>query len=160
MSKTKSSFFNLIFNLILPTIVLTKFSTESLLGPLYGLIVALSFPILYGIIEFYIHKKVNLFSVIGLISVLLTGGIGIFQISAKWLAVKEAFIPGFIGLIVIGSTYTKYPLLKLFFEETLDISKIREKMSSSDNEWFNQRFVFCSLLLGGTFFISSVLNYS
>jgi intracellular septation protein A len=160
MSKSKASFFNLIFNLILPTVILTKFSGEAALGPLYGLIVALIFPIFYGIAEFHFHKKINFFSVIGLISVLLTGGIGVFQISARWLAIKEAFVPGFIGLIVIASTYTKYPLLKIFFEETLNINELRDKLSPADNEWFNQRFIFCSLLLGGTFFISSVLNFS
>ena len=159
MTKSNSSFFNLICNLIIPTIILTKFSSENTLGSFYGLLVALSFPIFYGLSELYFNKKINFFSVLGLISVLLTGGIGIFQFSANWLAVKEAFIPGIIGVAVIISTYTKYPLLKLFFEETLNIEGLREKLTPSENEWFSGRFKFSSLLLGGTFFISSFLNF-
>ena len=159
MTKSSSSFFNLICNLIIPTIILTKFSSESTLGSFYGLLIALSFPIFYGLSEFYFNKKINFFSILGLVSVLLTGGIGVFQFSSDWLAIKEAFIPGIIGMAVIISTYTKYPLLKMFFEETLNIEGLREKLTHSENEWFSARFRFSSLILGGTFFISSFLNF-
>ena len=67
---------------------------------------------------------------------MLTGGIGIFQFPSNWLAIKEAFIPGIIGMAVIISTYTKYPLLKMFFEETLNVEALREKLTHSENEWF------------------------
>ena len=90
---------------------------------------------------------------------MLTGGIGIFQFPSNWLAIKEAFIPGIIGIAVIISTYTKYPLLKMFFDETLNIEGLREKLTRSENEWFSARFRFSSLILGGTFFISSSLNF-
>tara|TARA_B100000900_G_C20250293_1_gene581709 strand:- start:24 stop:641 length:618 start_codon:yes stop_codon:yes gene_type:complete len=138
---------------------LTKFSSENTLGSFYGLLIALSFPIFYGLSEFYFNKKINFFSILGLVSVLLTGGIGVFQFSSDWLAIKEAFIPGIIGMAVIISTYTKYPLLKMFFEETLNIEGLREKLTHSENEWFSARFRFSSLILGGTFFISSFLNF-
>ena len=138
---------------------MTKFSSENTLGSFYGLLIALSFPIIYGLSEFYFNRKINFFSVLGLISVLLTGGIGLFQFPSNWLAIKEALIPGIIGMAVIISTYTKYPLLKMFFDETLNIEGLREKLTHSDNEWFNARFRFSSLILGGTFFISSFLNF-
>ena len=159
MNKSSYSFLNLICNLIIPTIILTKFSSENTLGSFYGLLIALSFPIIYGLSEFYFNRKINFFSVLGLISVLLTGGIGIFQFPSNWLAIKEALIPGIIGMAVIISTYPKYPLLKMFFDETLNIEGLREKLTHSDNEWFNARFRFSSLILGGTFFISSFLNF-
>ena len=159
MNKSSYSFLNLICNLIIPTIILTKFSSENTLGSFYGLLIALSFPIFYGLSEFYLNKKINFFSILGLVSVLLTGGIGVFQFSSDWLAIKEAFIPGIIGMAVIISTYTKYPLLKMFFEETLNIEGLREKLTHSENEWFSARFRFSSLILGGTFFISSFLNF-
>ena len=159
MNKSSYPFLNLICNLIIPTIILTKFSSENTLGSFYGLLIALSFPIFYGLSEFYFNRKINFFSVLGLISVLLTGGIGIFQFPSNWLAIKEAFIPGIIGIAVIISAYTKYPLLKMFFEETLNIEGLRGKLTRSENDWFNARFRFSSLLLGGTFFISSFLNF-
>ena len=159
MNKSSYPFLNLICNLIIPTIILTKFSSENTLGSFYGLLIALSFPVFYGLSEFYFNRKINFFSVLGLISVLLTGGIGIFQFPSNWLAIKEAFIPGIIGIAVIISAYTKYPLLKMFFEETLNIEGLRGKLTCSENDWFNARFRFSSLLLGGTFFISSFLNF-
>ena len=159
MNKSSSSFLNLICNLIIPTIILTKFSSEHTLGSFYGLLIALSFPIFYGLSEFYFNKKINFFSVLGLVSVLLTGGIGIFQFPTNWLAIKEAFIPGIIGMAVIISTYTKYPLLKMFVEETLNIEGLRKKLTHSENECFSARVRFSSFLLGGTFFISSFLNF-
>ena len=159
MNKSSYSFLNLICNLIIPTIILTKFSSENTLGSFYGLLIALSFPIFYGLSEFYFNRKINFFSILGLISVLLTGGIGIFQFPSNWLAIKEAFIPGIFGMAVIISAYTKYPLLKMFFEETLNIDGLREKLTRSENDWFSARFRFSSLILGGTFFISSFLNF-
>ena len=159
MNKSSYSFLNLICNLIIPTIILTKFSSENTLGSFYGLLIALSFPIFYGLSEFYFNRKINFFSILGLISVLLTGGIGIFQFPSSWLAIKEAFIPGIFGMAVIISAYTKYPLLKMFFEQTLNIDGLREKLTRSENDWFSARFRFSSLILGGTFFISSFLNF-
>ncbi len=35
---------------------------------------------------------------LGLISVLLTGGIGLLELDPQWLAIKEAAIPGIIGI--------------------------------------------------------------
>ena len=47
----------------------------------------------------------------------------------------------------------------MFFDETLNIEGLREKLTRSENEWFSARFRFSSLILGGTFFISSSLNF-
>ena len=159
MSKSKTSILNLVFNLILPSIILTKFSSPDHLGALNGLLVAISLPIIYGLVDYYAYRKINFFSIMGLISVLLTGGIGIFHVAPRWLAVKEAAIPGLLGCMVLISSYTKYPVLKLFFEEMMDLSVIKSKFSPEDHAWFENRFVFCSMLLGGTFFISSILNF-
>ncbi len=43
--------------------------------------------------------------ILGIVSVLLTGGIGVLELDTQWLAVKEALIPGIIGVVVLGSTY-------------------------------------------------------
>ena len=51
---------NILINIAIPTLILMKFSGEKHLGPVMGLIVALAFPILYGIYDFTKQKKVNL----------------------------------------------------------------------------------------------------
>ena len=41
--ETKEGFLNLIINIIIPVVILTKFSSPEKLGPLYGLLTAISF---------------------------------------------------------------------------------------------------------------------
>ena len=71
-SKPENFLLNLICNVALPTLVLTKFSTERWLGPVWGLVVALAFPISYGLYDFAVRKKANTLSILGFVSVLLS----------------------------------------------------------------------------------------
>jgi hypothetical protein len=84
---------NLLFNIVLPALILSKLSSETRLGPFWGFIVALSIPLLYGIYDFAKRSKTNLISVLGFISILLTGGLGLLKVDGFWFAVKEAAIP-------------------------------------------------------------------
>ncbi|MDG4870470.1 MFS transporter, partial [Guyparkeria sp. 1SP6A2] len=75
-------------------------SGEDNLGPTWALFVALAFPLIFGIVSFIQERKINFYSALGLISVLLTGGIGLLQLDPAYIAIKEAAIPGiiFIGI--------------------------------------------------------------
>ena len=97
---------DLMFSIILPSIILMKFSGENDLGASGGLIVALAFPLGWGLFELIKYRKFNFIALLGLISVLLTGGIGLFELDTKWLAIKEAAIPAVIGIAVLVSTFT------------------------------------------------------
>ena len=99
---------NLLFNIALPVIILSKFSTEEYLGPVWGLVIALAFPIGFGLWELVKSGKVNFFSVVGIISVLLTGGMSLLQLDLKYIAIKEAAVPGIIGLLVWFSQHSKF----------------------------------------------------
>ncbi|HEX5636820.1 MAG TPA: VC0807 family protein, partial [Gammaproteobacteria bacterium] len=101
-------------------------------------------------------------AVLGLVSILLTGGIGLLQLDTQWLAVKEAAIPGVIGLGVIISAYTPYPLVKvlLFSPMLMNVERIQESLSQRGNmAAFETRLKRATWMLGGTFFFSSVMNY-
>jgi hypothetical protein len=91
--KGNGFFANLIFNIIVPTLILTKLSAPEYLGPVWSIVVALSFPIGYGLWDLKQSGKVNGFSVLGIISVFLTGGISLLQLDPKYIAIKEAAIP-------------------------------------------------------------------
>ncbi|MDX1678049.1 VC0807 family protein, partial [Arsukibacterium sp.] len=106
----KTGFFsNMIFNIAIPAIILSRFSGEDALGPVWGVVVALAFPLLFGLWELKLSGKVNFYSILGIISVLLTGGISLLQLDPAYIAIKEAMIPALIGIIVLISQYTPYP---------------------------------------------------
>lgn len=163
VEKKENILLNFLLNIILPTIVLIKFSGEEWLGVRNGLIVALSFPIAYGLYDFVRTKKINVFSCIGIVSVLLTGGISLLELDPKYIAIKEAAIPAIIGIISLVSIYTKYPLLKalVFNKKIVQVEKVERALSQSDKKAeFEKSFRTASLIFSSAFFLSSVLNYA
>lgn len=127
-----------------------------------ALVVALLFPIIYGGMDLVRYKKFNFISALGFISVLLTGGIGLLELDTRWLALKEALIPGLIGLAVLGSTFTRYPLMqKLVLNDTvLNLSLINERLKENgQSEAFERCLMSSNYLFASTFAFSSAMNY-
>lgn len=159
----KGGFFsNLLFNIVIPVVILTKFSGETQLGPLWSIAVALAFPIGYGLWEMRLTGKVNGFSVLGVVSVVLTGGISLLQLDPKYIAIKEAAIPGIIGLAVIVSQKSHRSLVKIliFNEQIIRIEKVHSALSArGKNAEFEKRMTVVTYLVACSFFLSSVLNY-
>jgi len=154
---------NFLLNIIIPTLILIKFSGEDTLGVKNGIIVALSFPIGYGLYDFFRTRKFNIFSGIGIISILLTGGISLLELDPKYIAIKEAAIPAIIGFVTLASLYTKYPLLKTVFfnEKFVQVERIKSALKDSNAEQaFDTSFRNASLLFSSSFFLSSLLNYA
>ncbi|ESP92613.1 MULTISPECIES: VC0807 family protein [Pseudoalteromonas] len=161
-NKPSGFFSQMLFNIILPVIILTRFSGEEHLGPSLGVVVALAFPVGFGLWERQKTGKFNFISALGIVSVLLTGGISLLELDAKYIAIKEALIPGVIGVAIVVSQYTKYPLLKtmLFNENVMDIPKIDSALKEKGNlDKLPKVQIVASNILAGSFFLSSVLNY-
>ena len=155
-------FIDLLVSIILPSIILMKLSGEEHLGAAGALITALAFPLAWGIFELLKYRKFNFIALLGLISVLLTGGIGLLQLDLKWLAIKEAAIPSIIGLGVLVSTFTKYPLVKtmLFNPKVMNVDKIEEKLKENNStDAFDKRLMNANYLFSGTFLFSAIMNY-
>ena len=162
-SHTPRPFIDLIVSILTPTVVLMKFSNENSLGASGALIIALAFPLIWGLFEFFKYKKFNFITLLGLISTLLTGGIGLLALNTQWLAIKEAAIPGLIGIAVLLSTYSRYPLIRtlLYNPAVIDIEKITQKLVENNNtKAFEARLLNATYLLGGIFFFSSGMNYA
>jgi len=96
---------DLLVSIAIPSLILMKLSGDEDLGATNALIAALAFPLGWGLFELVKYRKFNFIALLGLVSVLLTGGIGLLQLDLKWLAIKEAAIPAVIGLAVLGSTF-------------------------------------------------------
>jgi len=127
-----------------------------------ALIVALAFPIGYGLYELTFNKKRNLMALLGVVSVLLTGGIGLLKIDAQWLAVKEAAIPLCIGIGVLVANKLGFPLIRklLFNPAIMNTDRIQQELDKNKTrEQFDSRLDNANTLLAGTFFFSATMNY-
>jgi len=158
----KGLFINLLFNIIIPTLILTKMSGEDYLGVRNALIVALAFPIVYGLQDFVQSKKINFFSALGVINVTLTGGIGLLELDPKYIAIKEATIPAIFGLATLISLKTPTPLINtlIFNDMLLNLEKVKQALKEHNaTETFQRVLVVANYIVAGSFFLSSALNY-
>lgn len=158
----KSLLANLAFNIVIPVLILSKFSGETHLGPVWGLVVALAFPIAFGIYELVQSGKMNFLSIVGIISVLLTGGMSLLQLDPKYIAIKEAAVPGIIAILILVSGNTRFPLVKTILQnmQLLDLPKLQQKLQERQTEQaFETTLSNANRIIGGSFVFSSALNY-
>lgn len=147
---------------IAPAVVLMKLSGEQQLGSLYALLLALAFPLAWGLRDAVLRRKLSWLAVLGVVSTLLTGGIGLLKLDASWLAVKEAAVPALIGLAVLGSMATRRPLIHVlvFNPDLFDVPRVQRALAERQSApAFEARLRAATLMLAGTFFFSATANY-
>jgi len=164
--KKENALISLIANIAVPALILTKgaklytrFFNGNEPSPAVVLVVALAFPLGYFLWDFWRRRKTNWISVVGFAGTLLTGGIGLFQLSPFWVAVKEASIPLFIAVVLIFSR--KFIRTILFNENVFDVPAIESAAAArgrSDDVAATLRR--CSHVLTASFFLSAILNFS
>ncbi len=161
-AKRENLLLNLACNILVPALILAKLSTPERLGPAVGLIVALAFPVSYGLWDFWKRRTANFISIIGFTSVLLTGGLGLMKVEGIWFAVKEASVPLVIGLAVWVSQYSKRPLVRQFVynDQVIDIPKVDAALAEkSARPAFDRLLQTASCWLVVSFMFSAVLNF-
>lgn len=175
---------NILINVLIPVLALSLLSKDPAIqemlgkavkpwhiGPLKALIIALAFPICYGLWFFAKTKKMNFFSGLGLLSVLLTGGLTLFlwnkdgtvkEHAAVLFGLKEASIPFVLGIAIIASHWSKTPLLRTFLytDSIFDINKIEGKVRELGVEIdYRKVLLNATLLFAASFFVSTLLNF-
>jgi hypothetical protein len=148
--------------IVIPAVILMKLSSADRLGPLWALLLGLAFPLAWGLWQVRAGRKFGLMAAIGVFSTVLTGGIGLMKLDAQWLAVKEAAVPGIIGLVVAGSAFTRSPLIRtlLYQRELFDVDRIHAVLVARQNEaQFDDCLRRGTFMLAATFFFSSVMNF-
>jgi hypothetical protein len=161
--KPENLLVNLVCNILLPTIVLMKFSTEKWLGPMWGLVVALAFPVTYGVYDRITRRKTNFLSILGLVSVLLSGGMGLAKVGGLGFAIKDAVLPTLIGLAVLFTLRTKRPLVReMFFNESIvDVPRVEAALAANGKqEQFEALLRRASVWLAVTFIASAPVNFA
>ncbi|MFO7724034.1 MAG: VC0807 family protein [Oceanipulchritudo sp.] len=159
--KRENGFQSILFNILIPVIFLTQ-GERLISSPGLVLLIALSFPIFYFIRDYQKRGKPNFISILGFISILLTGGVGLMQLPRFWFIVKETAIPAIIGLAVIASLLTRRPLIRLlvYSPEIFDVDHIQENLRKRGREKeMDSLLRGATLLLSLSFFLSAVLNF-
>ncbi len=154
--------FEIVITILVPAIILMQLSRADRLGTTGALLLALAFPVGWGLRDAITKRKLSWLALLGVVSTLLTGGIGLLKVDPFWLAVKEAAVPALIGLVVLGSNWTRWPLIRvLVFNPTLfDVDKVQRALAERGNTVpFELRLRTGTMGLAGTFFFSAVMNW-
>ena len=153
---------DLVFSIIIPTLILKKMSGADMLGPTWALVLALSFPALAGIWGFIKKGKITFIPALGFVSILLTGSIGVLKLPKEYIAIKEALVPSVIGIIVIASALLKKPLVRPFVMNPVIMNTekiegaLKDQGTQSD---FDQSLVNATWIIAASFVFSAVANY-
>ena len=161
-SNPENLWLNLLFSAVVPAILLAYGSKEKYLGPAWGMIVALSFPLGYAVYDLVRRRTWNVISIVGFVGTLLTGSLGLLKMSGFWFAVKEAAIPLVLGLAIPASLRTRQPLVRtlLYNDQVLDTKRIHRALEERRNiVAFDGLLRWASWILAGAFLISAVINF-
>ena len=140
---------NIMWNVLIPIVALSYLGKHGdkmwHIGPVAGMCVAVSLPLVYGVHHLFKTRKPNFFSILGVVSILLTGGIAIMAYkdngtvdaqAPQWFALKEAAIPFVFGITIFLSHWTKTPLIRVFLynPEFFDIPSIEKRVGEISAE--------------------------
>lgn len=151
---------NLAINIFLPVIILNK--GNHYLDPRWTLLIALMFPLGYGLQDYLRNGHKNYVSLLGMVNILLTGGLALMSLKGQWFAVKEASLPLVLGLMVLGSRWTKNPAARMMFcnPQVLNMDLITEKLTAFRRELdFQKLLETTTVFLSISFFISAAMNF-
>ncbi len=149
--------------IVLPGVVLMLLSGPDRLGPAGALVAALALPLGWGAWDGWRRRKLNWLALVGVASTLLTGGIGLMELDAQWLAVKEAAVPALMGLVIGASAWTRRPLIHalVFDAALLDTARIDAVLATQGRSAaFEARLRQGTLLLGALFLATAAASYA
>jgi hypothetical protein len=174
---------NILINVLIPVLVLSYLSKDPELqqklgekvrpwhiGPLKAMILALLPPLGYGVWHFVKTRKGNVFSALGFISVLLTGGLTLYlwnkdgtvkPNAGLLLGLSEACIPLVLAVAILYSHRSPSPLIRVFLynDSIFDIPKIERCIAERGMESNYQGLLWrATLVFAASFLLSSVMN--
>lgn len=160
--KRESLLLNLGCNVVLPSLLLMKGQALLHLAPWAVLCLALLFPVGYFIHDFRRRGRRNIISIIGFVSTLITGGVGLLKLPSELIAIKEAAVPGLFAVAILLSSGTRHPLISAFLlnPDFFDVDKIDHAVEAKGTQkGFARVMRQGTLMLALSFALSSALNY-
>lgn len=158
--RQENAFLNLICNIFLPIFILNKLTSS--LGAVPALFLALAFPLGYGLWDLWRRKKTNMFSLLGLINIGVTGTFALSHLDGPWFSLKEAAFPLLIGTFVFFSAHTERPFVETLFlnANLFRMDLIRERIASLGRQpEFRQLLKTSTRWLSMSFLVSAALNF-
>ena len=164
MRQSENPFLSLLFNLLLPVVILNHgHRFFHFLGPVSSLIIAVSLPVTWGLKDYFLNNKYkNPLSIIGALNVLLSGGFALLMLDGIWFAVKEAFFPLAIGVWFLASAFGKSSLMEWVVKKSSIFrwDRIEPCLHNEEKKSLYQRLLKKSTIaLSFCFFFSSILNF-
>lgn len=145
---------NLLFTVVIPVVIFTRF------GSLQGFLLALAFPLGFGLYEIIRKRKLSWQAGLGMFSILLTGGFKILKLPPEWVAWKEGSVPFVLAMAILVSAWIGRPLARLFLDQVLDRERIDAALAERGNAGeYERRTAIATYLLAGTFLLSATLNF-
>jgi hypothetical protein len=152
----------LVFTLVLPSIALDQLSKPESLGPFWALVAGLAFPVAFGAWCFWKKRGWNVFSVIGLVTILLSGGLGLLKLDAFWIGMKEGLIAAAIGVSFPLSHFFGTPLMNSLVMQPhlLNVQALQGSLTEAPKRMAFDRALFrASCFMGLSMVGSAVANF-
>jgi hypothetical protein len=151
---------NLLINVVIPTVIMTRFADEDKLGGVGAMLLALAFPLLYGLYNMVKERKIGWIPVLGIVSILLSGGFNLLKFPPEWIAFKEASIPLILALAILISAWINRPLARMFLNQLLDREKVDKALEERGTfDEYERRTAIATYLLAFAFLLSATLNF-
>ena len=163
--KQEDPLLNLLLNVLAPVTVLSMCSKDDTwygLGPKWALVVSVLLPLSYFIYDYVKRRKINMLSIIGIVSVLLTGGLGLLNLSAVAFAWKEASVPLVLGGVILFAGQGKKSLVRqiLLNPDLVNVKKLDRALEAHrSGAAFDRLLKTSTWLLACSMLVSAVLNY-
>ena len=165
MSATKPAnpIADLLLTVVLPSAALEWLSEPTRLGPIWALVIASLLPLGFGIYCYVTRSGLNFFSILGLVAVIVTGGLGLLKLDAFWFAIKEISVPVLLGLAFPMSHRWGRPLIEsvLLTPQLINRAALQRALVTPDHQQaFSSLLLRASWGMGSGMLISAAANYS
>lgn len=162
-SKPPNPLADLLLTVVLPSAALEWLSGDRWLGPFWALVAASLLPLGFGVYCYITRSGLNFFSVLGLVAVIVTGGLGLLQLDAFWFGIKEICVPVLLGLAFPLSHHWGRPLIDslLFAPHLIHRPTLERSLVTDEARAEFQRLLYrASTGMGTAMLLSAAANFA
>ena len=127
-SKTRSLFLSpnmqLAVGFVIPTVILLFFSSDSRLGPLWAMVLALVFPFTLELYSLSVRRKPSYISIFAILGILMVGAISLLGLSKEWLAIRRSIVYVVAALGLFLALYFKPGFVNRALTHVMDMDTV------------------------------------